>query len=397
MKDIMTKLLYETKEILKEQEKYLKASGEDFNIFSVTKIERYENNTHSAMLAELLNPEGSHHQRNLFLQEFILQIYAVVPIEFLGNISMEEILMGNPNVIKEKSNGTVDLETATGGRIDILVKTNKIDIIIENKIDARDQNSQLLRYYNDRNKNKTTLILYLTLNGDNPSLDSARDLIVNKQYFNISYKRFIVKWLEKSMEQISNEYVNHAIKQYLNLVKKITFQLENKHMENLKTLLKMNLEEANQIAQTLPTVINTLQVDFRNKFKSELSKILPKNLKIDKSINDGNIYIIGHSYSNHALCFAVMFTNEPIYYGLYNHCGSPENNTLVHNNVINIPHQTINFPFWDWLKDDNHGKINLNEISFLSDLKDSKKEEKIISLAVKKVGSFIEKYEYLLS
>jgi len=34
------------------------ASGEAFNIFKITKIKRTEANTHSAMIAELLNPQG---------------------------------------------------------------------------------------------------------------------------------------------------------------------------------------------------------------------------------------------------------------------------------------------------------------------------------------------------
>ena len=50
------------------------ASGETFNIFTITKIERSEVNTHSAMIAELLYPRGNHAKESLFLKLLLSHI-----------------------------------------------------------------------------------------------------------------------------------------------------------------------------------------------------------------------------------------------------------------------------------------------------------------------------------
>jgi non-canonical (house-cleaning) NTP pyrophosphatase len=53
------KLLNEVSEKLRNFEESQKKEGGIFNIFSITKIERREVDTHSAMIAELLNPRNS--------------------------------------------------------------------------------------------------------------------------------------------------------------------------------------------------------------------------------------------------------------------------------------------------------------------------------------------------
>ena len=48
-----------------------KSTNEDFNIFSILRMETDEVNTHSRFIAELLNPKGSHFQEEKFLELFI--------------------------------------------------------------------------------------------------------------------------------------------------------------------------------------------------------------------------------------------------------------------------------------------------------------------------------------
>lgn len=45
--------------------------AEDFNIFSLVGVGHYEVTTHSAILRELLDSQGSHGQGNLFFIEFL--------------------------------------------------------------------------------------------------------------------------------------------------------------------------------------------------------------------------------------------------------------------------------------------------------------------------------------
>ena len=54
--------------------RHRKQSGEDFNIFSVMSMESDEVFTHSALLAELLNPSGSHGLGSAPLKLFVHRI-----------------------------------------------------------------------------------------------------------------------------------------------------------------------------------------------------------------------------------------------------------------------------------------------------------------------------------
>ena len=111
------------------------ANGELFNVFNVIGLRTEEVRLHSAFVAELLNPNGSHGMGSAFLQEFL----GIVGLEADYVISANEVIV-------ERSIGTTT--TTTGGRIDIILEDGNHALIIENKIYAGDQFHQLLRYYN---------------------------------------------------------------------------------------------------------------------------------------------------------------------------------------------------------------------------------------------------------
>ncbi|MEO1098444.1 MAG: PD-(D/E)XK nuclease family protein, partial [Bacteroidota bacterium] len=131
----INKLLTGTTKIIQRQEELKKLKGENFNIFSILKIEHDENRTHSAFLAELLNPKGSHLCGNVFLLHFL----RVLNLDKKFNINSAYIEL-------EKYIGNVDNVNQTGGRIDIWI--SDIDgnsLSIENKIYAGDQVKQIQR------------------------------------------------------------------------------------------------------------------------------------------------------------------------------------------------------------------------------------------------------------
>ncbi len=55
---------------LKEEDEKRAATGEFFNVFLVPGV-RINEDTHSAILADLLDPNGSHRQRAVFLKHFL--------------------------------------------------------------------------------------------------------------------------------------------------------------------------------------------------------------------------------------------------------------------------------------------------------------------------------------
>ena len=207
--------------------------GENFNIFSILGLERKENQTHSAFLGELLNPQGKHNMGNIFLTHFV---------NSLIKESASKINLQTATVHLEHYISTVDMDNSTGGRIDIFITDGQRHISIENKIYAKDQDKQLERYYN-YNKGYNS-ILYLTLLGNEPTKESKGELVSGKDYICISYRKHIINWLELCLKEAADlPILRESIKQYIILIKKLTNQLTmDKMKDNYKQIFSDNPE-----------------------------------------------------------------------------------------------------------------------------------------------------------
>lgn len=224
-----------------KQRKEKELKGEFFNIFSILNMERDEVHTHSSFIAELLNPKGSHGLKDEFLRLFIQYIP-------LNDIDVTTLNTKSAIVKKEEYIGKKDVIKETGGDIDILINffSPNYTIIIENKIDAGDQEAQLARYNNyAKHLNHSFTLFYLTKDGHEPSSWST-GLKTEEHYWEcISYKNEIFKWLKRCLD-ISNSFplINGCIKQYQNLILKLTGQELNQTMDKNITqqMLNHNLE-----------------------------------------------------------------------------------------------------------------------------------------------------------
>lgn len=196
-------LLRQAGDLVRQHEAQRAAAGEAFNIFSITKIERAEVNTHSAMIAELLNPRGSHGQGSTFLALFL----SVLGFE-------HECSLAQATVRKEQS------FTSGRGRVDIVIHLKDHLILIENKVDAPDGKWQLKQYADiGEASRKTWHLLYLSKRGADASERSHQGV----RYQRISYKEHILDWLVLCVSKSSSTPVlQQAIVQYKNLVHKIT-------------------------------------------------------------------------------------------------------------------------------------------------------------------------------
>lgn len=199
---------------------------ENFNIFSVMRVETDELRTHSRIIAEFLNPKGIHYQGSVFLKLF----FEIV--EFLNDIK-QNFDYENAQILLEEHTGRIYEDYSEGGFIDIIIKDSKNQVVIENKIFAADQKGQLLRY---KNKYPNCKLIYLTLNGKSPSEFSYK--IKNGQELKLediillSYKNVIKNWLEKCLEKtVSLPIIRETLLQYLHLIKKLTNQTTNNKME----------------------------------------------------------------------------------------------------------------------------------------------------------------------
>lgn len=274
--DVKTFLL-EAKHILQHQEQIKILKGENFNIFSILKMESGENRTHSAFIKELLDPKGSHLLKCVFLQHFLKTV------EYRGELDFKNI-----NVKLEHTIGNKDLINKTGGRIDIYIcDRNGNSISIENKIYAGDQQDQIIRYVN-HNKTKNT-VYYLTLEGDEPSKESKQGLEAGKDFFCISYKDTIKDWLMACLKEATEQPIlRETIKQYILLINKLTHQLSDQTMnEEIKNLIKENYISAKLIASNIYQVELSATYTLLNEVKSMLEQKLNEDWKItiDKDLD----------------------------------------------------------------------------------------------------------------
>jgi predicted nucleic acid-binding protein len=211
---------------------------------------------HSAFIGELLNPSGSHGLNDIPLEIFINLFKEKFNAE--DRINNFKIDSKSVNTFVEKHIGATNDDKTEGGRIDIIIEDKvKNAIIIENKIYAREQENQLIRYNNHL---KEAPILYLTLFGDAPT--SQGDLIENLHYFNISYKVDIKKWLEICLkEAVELPMLREVIKQYLYLIKKLTNQTTNEDMSaEIRNLInEENVELIVQINNEYRSIVNEIR------------------------------------------------------------------------------------------------------------------------------------------
>ena len=206
--------------------------GEQFNIFHACGVNHYET-THSAILAEFLNPKGSHGQDDIYLKEFL---------SVVGDIGLSSAF--------DTSEASVTTEYSTSyGRLDILISNSKGQaIIIENKIYAGDQLEQLKRYDNFASQKYHAgnyAILYLTLWGDEASEQSGEGV----RYKCISYKDTIQEWLKCCIcISAQRPLIRETMIQYSNLIKELTNQtMDNMNKNELLELMANNAEVVAEI------------------------------------------------------------------------------------------------------------------------------------------------------
>ena len=216
--------------------------GENYNLFSILSIERYELK-HSALIANLFDPEGSHGCGDAFLRAFFE--IALKERTYL----FEDCTL--PHSYTEYYTGPIAGDT--GGRIDILVKSSHYGLIIENKIYAGDQDKQLTRYDNYGRETFGAdgyLLVYLTLYGCDASKESTATKSAEEVgYLRLSYAEDILRWLEQCVRLADNKpLVRESLNQYIRTIKQLTYQDMN----------QKNIEKIIDLAVDHPEVVATL-------------------------------------------------------------------------------------------------------------------------------------------
>jgi len=322
-------LLNQVNQIHSKYDEISRITGRNYNVFDILGLSKNEVRLHSKIIAQLLNPKGSHGQGSMYLELFI---------QILNN---KIILLQNSDTNSGLT--TLNLDTKTtrvsveeyigkqtedeGGRLDIICQDRyKNRIIIENKIDAPDQEKQLLRY---RKYDKNAALVYLNLNGEEPSKLSLGDKSIGELgLVQLTYKTDIKEWLELCVkESYYLPSIRETIFQYLNTIKKITNQIEIKEMDNdiVKLLIdgRDKITSAILIEKSLKDAKKALLMKFGVELTSILTTMYAYKAKVEMKANFGDRYkgITVHPLDSDRVFFQLAFLGDgrDFYLEIFNH------------------------------------------------------------------------------
>ena len=241
-------------DMLQRYKEYIKKNNFEenypFNIFELISDIYYRENFHSDIIAQLLRNE-------------------VILKNFLKFIGVDESAYKSYEVSREEN------------KIDILIKTEKNCIIVENKLNwAKDMPEQLFRYYNECKNNKkleVDKIVYLSPNSSKkPEDDSVKEIPKELIKIIIGYdgesEDFYTMVLEKSLKEMNNNEPKEwllLLEHYLKILRqtgetkmdKLTKEFYDKIVNDGKEYEKIELI-ATMYNDLIKTRINNLASEF---------------------------------------------------------------------------------------------------------------------------------------
>jgi hypothetical protein len=280
-----------------------KRGANDFNIFAIVRRIEDEEGLHSRFIHHLLDSSADHGQGTLFLKEFLSEC---------------EI----PNFNLERAKAYREYN-----RIDLYLTDETKHVLIENKINAGDQESQIERYVTSlRNENKhdrdfyeNLTVVYLTLNREFPSsysLGNIKNLSDGMQldgsrfeFRSIHYKKQIKNWISKCLGHVSNiTNLTVGLQQYLDVIDKLnnTYQerlmslydfISDENMDTYDILRNMDL-----IAREAPQMKKQFMEEFFEEVKREI-----ENKFVEMKIKDWVVSIEGDLQTKYDAPFRIRY------------------------------------------------------------------------------------------
>ncbi len=239
------------------------ATGENFNLFAILGRETDEVRTHSAILAELLNPSGSHGQGAMFLRHFLARF---------------ETQFGIFDMAVDAARVRPEIWLDSNSRVDILIETDDTRIVIENKIHARDLPGQLAKYHEYAVQRPNSKVVYLTLNGGPPGPESLGDLPLDEVAL-VSYKSDVLVWLDDCVKEAARvPQIREILAHYQALLRKLTRKSIGGLTMELKNLLAQkhgatyNFELAPSIAEAMTELSIETEWEFWESVRQQLTE-----------------------------------------------------------------------------------------------------------------------------
>ena len=318
-------------------EKHEVGRKEPFNIFTILRKENDEVYLHSPFLTALLDYQSSDTGRQNLK-------------DFLQRVGIEEFEQDDAKIRREYRN------------IDILISNNttKQAVVIENKIKEikyrRDEPQQLQRYHKilqEEEGYRNIRLLYLTLDGHEPSEDSVGNL----PYETISYRDDLLPWLRCcQMHACDEPELRESVAQYIHLIRKLTgTDFKEAYMDELKSLLfeDNNLVLAHDLNEAMTSMKKSLMQELWREIESALKKKIPS----DPSSKTGSSI-----YYNFGICGAKLgVDSDPkIFFGVK--CNGDDYQQEYDNlrcalEIMESGRSSKGFPWWQYAD----GDLNLRD------------------------------------
>lgn len=262
--------------ILNDKLKIKKLRGNnDYNLFLALLDINDEVRLHSRFIYSLLDPNSSHYQKELFLELFIKACG-------LENFGLDPQIA---KVYKEYEN------------IDIYITDSAKHIILENKINAGDQEAQIKRYIETIQKENDgeadIYVLFLSKKGQEPSDYSLSGLkiegskILEKngnevaKFKAVSYNKEIMEWLDSCLDEAGNlANLVAVISQYKNVIEKIYGEYKGVEIdaEEISKIILENYDLVDNIRNRYFDMANIYKINtFMPNVKTELEKMLSQD------------------------------------------------------------------------------------------------------------------------
>ncbi|GHV91765.1 hypothetical protein AGMMS50268_22680 [Spirochaetia bacterium] len=287
--------------IIKRYEAQWQKTGEKYNLFKVAGIAHKEV-IMCRVLADLMNPQGTHGQGSRFLRLFWETIAPKLP---------DRPTAGRPALDIEHTRVTTEYVIDENRRIDITFEDGKVFVPIEVKIWAGDQPKQIADYFafaKTKNGNNHIPVLYLTVDGHEPS-DASKAGIGKDGYVPLSFRNDILVWLEACARENTAETtvpVRENLRQLIAVVKSLCGKSEDAEMED--AIFKLVTKDDDSVRAALAI---SGAMDFGNRaldaFKGPITTLVQKAFPdavytpadgwymIQVPINNGN-YLLDVNY-----------------------------------------------------------------------------------------------------
>lgn len=313
------RLLKQVTEIRLRHEEEARRTGENWNVFYAIGKRLYKRELlHSHFISVLLEPKNPAGKGNVFLKLFL----ETLAEECEGRLDISAFCTRNVKIITEKDIGPITKDYESGGRIDIFIEKDGKQIVIENKIDAGEQQNQLYRYHKEY---PDAALFYLTLDGKEATEKSLKDLRQD-QYIRLSYRHHILKWLEKCRQITAGrpefQLLNAAIRQYIGLNSDLTGQGRipkmTKEIADVLSQNKESIESAYNICSSYIQAQNKIVTDrFLRPIETFVKDTYGQGIELKTRINDGRFIIEFYLYVPEWKHLRIRFDNEKVIEGCF--------------------------------------------------------------------------------